>query len=170
MGAQFIRFFSLLAKLLVAILQQKVPRLFADRFLGKSGMWRNISLACGGAAIALLLSGLVVLVVAMSVRYGLIESEVYLGTCAGLAQDDSTRMCGVRSLIVQLFLHQRLGWLSLACGFAAVILRRRALAWLGWGSGLAGLVLYNFDLAAVGGLLSLLMLARAPAQGGRCEA
>lgn len=133
-------------------------------------MWRSVSAACCGAAAPLIVTGVVVLAVAMGIRYGLIESDVYSVGCVSSQREGALALCGIRDLIVQAFLQQRLGWLSLACALAAVVLRSRALAWIGWLSGLSGLVLYNFDLAAAGGLLSLLILARAPAQGGRGEA
>ncbi|TAH44220.1 MAG: hypothetical protein EYC67_13730 [Betaproteobacteria bacterium] len=61
---------------------------------------------------------------------------------------------------MQSFLHQRLGWLSLACGVLAFANGCRRAAWGGWLLGLVGLVLYSYEPAAVGAMLSLLVLAR----------
>lgn len=133
-------------------------------------MWRSVSKKCCGAAMSLIMTGLAVLAAAVGIRYGLIESDVYSVGCVSAPHEGPLTLCGIRDLIVHAFLQQRLGWLSLACALAAVVLRSRALAWMGWLSGVSGLVLYNFDLAAAGGLLSLLILARAPAQEGRGDA
>lgn len=93
---------------------------------------------------------------AAGVRYGLLESGVLPRQCV----DFAAPACALKWLVVQSFLDQRLGWLSLGCGLAAFVANRRALAWGGWITGLAGLLLYSFDYAAVGAMLSLLVLVR----------
>ena len=113
--------------------------------------------------IKIVVSGLVVVLIALGVRYGLLESGVlprecgFLGEVAGHA---SVLMCGFKWALVQSFLYQRLGWFSLLCGVAAFGFSSRRLAWLGWISGILGLVFYNYEGAAVGGMLSLLVLSR----------
>ncbi len=105
--------------------------------------------------------GAAVLAVALGVRYGLLESGFLPADCGGSLAEGVDGWCGVKWAVVQSFVHQRLGWASLAFGIAAFLLRRRELAWSGWLTGVAGLVLYSFDMSAVGALLSLLVLARA---------
>lgn len=119
-----------------------------------------------GIAAAVVAAGVAAIASAAAVRYGLIEGGRLPMECGGSLAEGVQGWCGVKWLVLQSFMHQRLGWLSLVCGVAAFVLGRRGLAWAGWVSGLAGLVLYNFELAAVGGLLSLLVLARAPAKKG----
>ena len=113
--------------------------------------------------------GAAVLAAALLLRYGALEAGVFPLDCAGVSADGIGGLCAAKWLLVQSFLHERLGWLSLVLGLAAFATRRRGLAWAGWVSGIAGLVLYSFDPAAVGALLSLLVLARAASQRGRGE-
>jgi hypothetical protein len=110
--------------------------------------------------------GLAVVGSAAAIRYGLLESGRLPVDCGGSIAEGVRGWCGVKWLVLQSFTQQRQGWLSLLCGVTAFASGHRGLAWVGWLSGLAGLVLYNFDLAAVGGLLALLVLARVPAQKG----
>ncbi|CAM5385196.1 hypothetical protein TMEC54S_02330 [Thauera mechernichensis] len=98
---------------------------------------------------------------ALWLRHGVLE--------AGLLPRDCTSggeplLCLLKDALVQGFMHQRVGWLSLAAGSAAFVLGCRRLAWLGWVSGLLGLVFYSYDPAAVGTLLSLLVLVAAQRQ------
>lgn len=108
--------------------------------------------------VSIALSGLAVLGLAVGLRYGLLEAGLLPRDCE--AADAPALACGFKWVLVQSFLHQRLGLAGLALGLAAFALSCRRLAWAGWLLGLAGLVLYNQDFAAVGGLLSLLVLAR----------
>jgi hypothetical protein len=105
----------------------------------------------------------------LGIRYGLLESGLLPTDCGGSLDEGVAGWCGLKWLVVQSFIQQRLGWVSFACGLLAFASRRRAVAWGGWLTGLGGLVLYNFDLAAVGALLSLLVLAREAAQRGDGE-
>ncbi|MBR0565183.1 hypothetical protein J5J83_03510 [Azoarcus sp. L1K30] len=95
----------------------------------------------------------------LGLRYGAIENGLLPRDCtaAATAADLS---CSLKWALVQTFHQQRVGWFSLVCGCAAFMLSCRRLAWAGWLSGVAGLVLYSYDYAAVGGLLSLLVLLR----------
>ncbi|NMG75104.1 hypothetical protein GPA25_10090 [Aromatoleum diolicum] len=95
----------------------------------------------------------------------MLESGVLPSNCGTTFAEGLQGACLAKWLLVQSFMQQRLGWLSLTLGLAAFVLRRSPLAWGGWISGLAGLVLYNFDYAAVGALLSLVVLVRAGSQG-----
>lgn len=105
------------------------------------------------------------LAVALALRYGALEAGMFPLDCGDAAAADSAALCAGKWLLVQSFIHERLGWLSLVLGVAAFASRLRSLAWGGWVSGVAGLVLYSFDPAAVGALLSLLVLARPAPQG-----
>lgn len=102
-------------------------------------------------------------------RYGILEAGVFPTDCAADFSGDLEAACIAKWMLVQSFLHQRLGWASLAFGVAAFVSRKRPLAWTGWAFGIAGLVLYGFDYAAVGALLSLLVLVREGPQRGRGE-
>ncbi len=114
---------------------------------------------CSGYIRPLLAGGLL-FAVAAAIRYGLLENGALPRDCAFSAGDALMGLCGFKWTLVQSFLHQRIGWVSLACGLYAFLFHRRALAWAGWLAGIAGLVLYSYDPAAVGALLSLLVLAR----------
>lgn len=135
---------------------------------GKTTLAGNVLQKYGSAKELLVVSSVVVGGV-LWLRYGVLEAGVLPGDCAATFADGLQGLCLAKWLLVQTFMQQRLGWLSLALGLAAFVLRRSPLAWGGWISGLAGLVLYSFDYAAVGALLSLLVLARAGAQGRRGE-
>lgn len=94
-------------------------------------------------------------------RYGLMESDLLHGLCAGGAED---WRCLVRRLAPQLFMQERIGVLALAAGALALLLRYAFVARLAVVAGAAGLVLYSADFAAVGLLAGLLvLLTRAPA-------
>ena len=128
-------------------------------------MRRNSSGKYGVAAI--IVSAILVLGAALAVRHGLLESGVLPRDCS-LAEAHSG-LCAFKTVLVQSFLQQRVGWFSLACGLCAFALGCRRLAWAGWLSGLAGLIFYSYDPAAVGGLLSLFVLARPRKQHGQGE-
>lgn len=131
-------------------------------------MSENVLQKCGAARIAL--SGAVVLAAVLGIRYGLLENGVLPRDCS--AESASLWLCGFKTVLVQSFLHQRLGWFALGCGVLAFALSCRRLAWCGWLAGIAGLVLYSYDYAAVGTLLALLVLIRPRrgAQHGQREA
>lgn len=110
--------------------------------------------------------------VAMGLRYGLMQSDSLAAACVhgeGLA-------CNLRHWLPQLFIQDRIGYVSLALavvawltsrlGGSAQVARARPLAWVGLALGVMGLVLYAYDPAAVGALLSLVILAsgREPGQ------
>jgi hypothetical protein len=128
-------------------------------------MGRNILQKCGGAAFVL--ATLVVLGLSLWLRYGMLEAGALPRDCGGSVAEGLGGLCGVKWALVQSFVHQRLGWFSLACGVLAFAGGWRALAWAGWLAGVGGLVLYSFDPAAVGALLGLLALSRGAAQRGQ---
>jgi hypothetical protein len=72
--------------------------------------------------------------------------------------------CAARSALILTFVDQEIGWIALAAGVVATLLRSRRVASLALACGGAGLVLYSYEPAAVGALLGLLVLARAHAQ------
>ena len=102
------------------------------------------------------LSGVVVLGLALWARYRLIEPEGIAHACLG----SDAWNCVLRDLIVATFNRQQLGYVAVGAALLALVPRLRPLAWLAWASGLAGLVLYCWDYAAVGAVLALLVLAR----------
>jgi hypothetical protein len=108
----------------------------------------------------LLITLLLAAALGAGLRYGLMESDVLHGLCAGGADD---WRCLVRRIAPQLFVHERIGVFALAAGVLALLLRRAGVARLAVVAGAAGLVLYSADFAAVGLLAGLLvLLARAP--------
>lgn len=94
------------------------------------------------------------------------ESGWLPAECGGSLAEGVQGWCGAKWALIQSFVHQRLGWVSLVAGVLAFVTRSRLLALCGWLIGIAGLVLYSFDYAAVGAVLSLLVLARHLAQEG----
>ena len=75
-----------------------------------------------------------------------------------------TGWCAARSLLLQSFAHQELGWIAALCGALALVMRRRTLARLAVVFGCLGLVLYSYDLSAFGLVAGLFALCRAPNQ------
>lgn len=126
----------------------------------------RINLPKHGVA-APLLAGLLLAAIALWFRHGLLEAGVLPRDCT--LADAPVLACAFKDALVQSFLHQRLGWVSLAAGVLAFAFGCRRLAWLGWLTGVAGLVLYSYDPAAVGGLLALLVLVAADEKRGQGE-
>ena len=110
-----------------------------------------------------LLAGVVLAAIALWLRHGLLEAGVLPRDCT--LADAPAGACVFKDALVQTFLHQRLGWVSLAAGVLAFVLSSCRLAWVGWLTGVAGLVLYSYDPAAVGALLALLVLLGTDEQG-----
>ena len=106
-------------------------------------MRRNSSGKYGATAI--IISALVVLGAALAARHGLLESGVLPRDCS--LTEAQSGLCVFKTVLVQSFMQQRVGWFSLACGVLAFALGCRRLAWAGWLSGLAGLVFYSYDPA-----------------------
>lgn len=107
---------------------------------------------------------LVMLSFALIARYGFMESGWLSAECDGTVAEGFEGWCAAKWLLIQSFLDQRLGWVSLIAGSLAFLSRSMSLALAGWLTGIAGLILYSFDYAAVGAVLSLLVWARGHAQ------
>jgi hypothetical protein len=107
---------------------------------------------------------LCVITLASLARYRLVEPAALTAHCDAAPWDGTA--CTLRTLTIQSFAAQRLGWAALLCGLLATLLRRRALAWAALAGGSAGLVLYSAALAAPAALLGALVLAR-PAAAAR---
>jgi hypothetical protein len=134
--------------------------------LKEKALIMRINLPKHGIA-APLLAGVVLAAIALWFRHGLLEAGVLPRDCT--QADVPAAACVFKDALVQTFLHQRLGWVSLAAGVLAFVLSCGRLAWVGWLTGVAGLVLYSYDPAAVGGLLALLVLVGTDEQGRQGE-
>lgn len=131
-------------------------------------MRRNILQKCGGATFVV--ASLAVLCAAWGLRYGLLEAGLLPRDCGGSVAEGLGGLCGLKWALVQAFVDQRLGWAAFGFGVLGFVTGRRAAAWVGWLCGVAGLVLYSFDPAAVGAMLSLLALGRrADDEGGQAQ-
>ena len=128
-------------------------------------MRRNSSGKYGVAAI--IVSAIVVLGAAFAVRHGLLESGVLPRDCS--LAEAHRGLCVFKTVLVESFLQQRVGWFSLACGLCAFALGCRRLAWAGWLSGLAGLVFYSYDPAAVGACCHFSCLRARASSTGRAS-
>jgi hypothetical protein len=100
---------------------------------------------------------LLALVVAALVRHRLIEPAAIAHLCD---PDPWRGACAFRSALIRLFVNQEIGALALVAGVIATFGRSARWATLGLSAGAAGLVLYSYEPAAVGALLSVLVLAR----------
>lgn len=94
---------------------------------------------------------------ALVVRHLVIEPAPIAHICD---PDPWAGACAVRTLVLLAFVRQGIGWVAVAAGLVATLMRRRRLAQLALVAGGAGLVLYSFTLSAIGALLGLLVLAR----------
>lgn len=116
-------------------------------------------------AAAVLSSMLAVAAATMAVRYGMLENGFLPRDCSAI--DAPQALCAFKTVLLQTFMQQRIGWASLVCAVPAFLLSSRRLAWAGGLFGVAGLVLYSYEPAAVGGLLSVLVLLRPSEQRRR---
>lgn len=103
-----------------------------------------------------------VFLLALIARYQWIEPTAIGEMCRAM---DPPWHCQLRRLLILTFVFEGLGYASFIVGVLAVFFRRRGMALLGASLGAAGLVLYCYELAAVGFLLSVLTLARQTAPG-----
>ncbi|MDO4905101.1 MAG: hypothetical protein Q4A16_06080 [Lautropia sp.] len=99
----------------------------------------------------------IALTIALLLRYQVVEN-----TGIALACDVSPweGLCAGRTALVLSFANQELGWIALAIGVAATLLRHRLLGQLALAGGLLGLILYSYEPAALAALLGLLVIAR----------
>ncbi|HYF59646.1 MAG TPA: hypothetical protein VEA81_11895 [Burkholderiaceae bacterium] len=101
-----------------------------------------------------------VLAVTLALRHFAVEPEAIAHACDPAPW---TGACALRTALITTFVNQEVGWLALAAGALATVLRGPRLALLALACGAAGLVLYSYEPAGVGALLGLLVLARAQA-------
>ena len=111
----------------------------------------------------LLVTALVYLL-AMAVRTQLIEPDAVGRLCTAAS---APAWCSLRQALVMGFVHNVYGWLSVTAALVAAFTRWRRLAWFGLVAGVFGGVLYRFDPAGAGVLLSALVLARGVQHGER---
>lgn len=104
------------------------------------------------------LSGLVVLGFAFFLRYGVIQPRDVGAICGG---ELPPSWCMLREGVISFHRFGIWGWAGLAGGVMALFFGWRWAVWLGFVMSLMGLVLYNTDHAAIGLLLTLLVLPRA---------
>jgi hypothetical protein len=97
--------------------------------------------------------------VAALARYGLIEPEGYGFRCAAAG---GPWWCAPREGLILAFHSRVIGWAAFALGVVAFVARQRAAALAAAVAGACGLVLYNYELSAVGFALGVLVLARRP--------
>ena len=107
------------------------------------------------------LTCIVAYIVAVKVRYGLIEREDL-----GLLCDTPAApwWCSVRLLIIQAFLHDVFGLASVALAALGAWRRSAAAAVLAVAIGTVGMVLYGFTWSGIGVLGGALVLARLQGQ------
>lgn len=106
------------------------------------------------------------LALALWVRYSLVEQAEFGFFCEG---GGASWLCPVRWAIVQSFHSYGLGYFALFLGLLATLTRSASVA-LGAGVvGMMGLVLYNWDYAALGFTLGVLALARAQFEESRYQ-
>lgn len=105
----------------------------------------------------------VVAVVSFAVRFLVIEPRDAAHLCATGA---GPWWCAIRDPLVTLvFPWSGFGWVSLGLGVAGFALGCRKVAVAALLVGLPGLILYDAEMAAVGVVLALLVVSRAPASG-----
>lgn len=100
---------------------------------------------------------IIVLGVAMLIRYRLIEPAAVAQACDAGVQSWS---CGVRRLAILSFDRQQLGYIALIGSVLALLMRSGWIAWLSAVASVTGLVWYCFEPCAVGLVVSVLVLAR----------
>ncbi|HVL54882.1 MAG TPA: hypothetical protein VM491_00120 [Burkholderiaceae bacterium] len=110
------------------------------------------------------LAALIALALASAVRHWIVEPPAFAHACDPAPW---AGWCAARSLVLRSFINAEIGWFALAAGVAAALTRWRGLAQVALVAGCAGLVLYSYEPAAVGGLLGVLVLARAAAPAPR---
>jgi hypothetical protein len=102
----------------------------------------------------------VILAAALLLRFGLLENPALDEACGGgLRPPTTVDWCVLRPALADLLHRSATGPVSLAFGLAAYLFRLRWAAVVALLCGTAGLVLYNQDYGAIGGLLGLMALA-----------
>ncbi|HKO87150.1 MAG TPA: hypothetical protein VJU83_01385 [Burkholderiales bacterium] len=100
---------------------------------------------------------LAALLLALVARYAFIQPAPIGALCASAM---TPWWCGLRQALIMTFATQGLGFAALILGVLAVFSRSRRVSLLGVCVGLFGLVLYCYEMSAVGLTLSVLTLAR----------
>lgn len=93
----------------------------------------------------------------LCIRFFLVEPDAVAKNCIVDANDF---LCRIRHAAVYGFSRHLYGPISLAMAAVAAVGRLRAFAILAVGVGMAGVILYDFDLAAIGVLAGALLFAR----------
>lgn len=104
---------------------------------------------------------------AAALRFLLIEPGDWGARCAADAWAD---WCAVRSLTIEVFQQQRIGWLAAGAGLAGMALKSRPAAALAVVAGAVALTLYSVEPGAVGFLLGVVTLAAVPGRSGHSSA
>lgn len=99
----------------------------------------------------------VCLVLSLAARYLLVEPAAIAAACDPAPWQGR---CALRTLVVEAFLQQRIGWVALACAIVATISRRLWIATFALAAGCAGMVLYSTQIAAPAALLAALVIVR----------
>lgn len=110
-------------------------------------------------ALADAIPALLALVLALIARHAVVEPAEVAHACDPAPW---AGWCAGRTLLVYSFAAQGIGWLALAAGTLATLLRQRRAAQAALVAGSAGLVLYSFEPSAFGALLGLMVLVRVP--------
>lgn len=79
-----------------------------------------------------------------------------IAACEGSTQG----ICFWRQMIIEVFVHQRIGWVAIVFALAATFLRWQWLASLAVAASLVALLLYTPEPGAIGLLLGLMVLLR----------
>lgn len=109
------------------------------------------------ALIRPLLLTVVVLAASLYVRLKFIEPSHIAFACQ---PDPWSGWCAARSLLIQTFAHNGLGWAALVLAALAWFTRAPVPAYLALLVGLVGLVFYCYEFAVVGVVAGLLVLVR----------
>ena len=104
-----------------------------------------------------LLVVLVTAALAWWVRKGLVEPDAIGSLCSA---SGAPAWCEVRRLVIEGFVRNVYGYVSVLAALLALWRRVEALAWLALVSGLVGCVLYRFEPAGAGLLAAVLILGR----------
>jgi hypothetical protein len=108
-------------------------------------------------AIKILALAAVVAALMLAVRFLLVEPDEMAERCASHAGQVP---CWIRGMAIQGFVHKWYGWVSVIAAMLAYLSGFRVLAVLAMLAGVAGVVLYDFELAAIGLMLGALFLMR----------
>lgn len=101
---------------------------------------------------------LLVAVLAMTLRFGVIEPASMLHLCDG--SPGNPAWCAWRQSIVMGFLNYTYGWAALAAAALALVWKRPGAAWIAAAVGMFALVMYCFEAGAFALLVGSLRLVR----------